>query len=69
MGDWYLDSHDRWVYDAAAPSPGANPAVTMIFPATADRPNPDRMPPEIGEHAHGAAETAAGADEPEGPAG
>lgn len=57
MGDWYPDPDrpGRWRYDPDAPTPGADPAVTMIQPIVA-KPDPDRMPPETGQHAHGAAE-------------
>lgn len=57
MGDWYPDPArpGRWIYDREAPSPGQNPAITMIFESP-PAPNPDRMPPEDGQHAHGATE-------------
>lgn len=33
MGDWYPTADGRWTYDPAAPSPGANPALTQILNA------------------------------------
>jgi hypothetical protein len=30
IGNWYLDRNNNWSYDANAPSPGPQPATTML---------------------------------------
>jgi hypothetical protein len=42
VGDWYLGNDNRWHYDKDAPSPGQQPAVTMMHPVVPrDEPEDD----------------------------
>jgi hypothetical protein len=47
MGDWYLGNDNRWHYDKNAPSPGQQPAVTMMHPVV--HPTPPAEPVFAGD--------------------
>lgn len=46
MGDFYPDPKNpgKWIYDEQAPTPGQNPAVTMMLPVIPVKPSPKPRP-------------------------